>query len=208
MTMQTDKPAPKLVTIGRNGEIKLESKCDLAAWTIQELTRRAMNDVGKYIIKNVRLNVEKAFPFTIRKKGKKGHRLSERYQYWVRKRETDLILGIENKKKGAVTAWWADQLELDQFIPTHKGGQKPGPRGKDGDGNGVSMKYVMSGRYKKGRTKGHGTSFQPRRHLLEKFVKSHINEIVLIESQYLEYMNDESAAMAAIAETAGKEINE
>lgn len=205
----TSKPAPRLIKIsGRTGNVTYESKCDLAKWTMQELTRRALNDVGTYVITNVRLNVEKAFPFTRRKKGSKQHRLSERYQKWVRKRETDLVLGIENKKQGAVTAWWADQLELDQFIPTHTGGQKPGPRGKDGDGNAVHMKYVMSGRYKKGRIKGHGSSFQPRRHLLEKFVKGHIAEIVRIESQYLSYMNDESSAMNAIAETADKEILE
>ena len=208
MTVATDKPAPKLIKIDRKGNVTFESKCDLAEWTIKELTRRAMNDVGKYIITNVRLNVEKAFPFTIRKKGKKGHRLSERYQMWVRKRETDLILGIENKKKGAVTAWWADQLELDTFTPTHTGGQKPGPRGNDAILGSVKMKYEMSGKYKKGRQRGHGSSFYPRRHLLEKFVKSHVDVITKIESQYLELMNDEPAAMAAIADTEGKEINE
>lgn len=198
---------PSVVKI-KKGNVEYTGKVDIAKYTLAELTRRAMIDVGKYVITNVRRNVEKVFPFTRRKKGKKGHKLSERYQYWVRKRETDLVLGIENKKEGAVTAWWADQAELDQFTPTHTGGQKTGPRGKDGDGNAVHMKYEMSGRYKKGRTKGHGSSFQPRRHLLEKFVKGHIDEIVRIESQYLSYMNDEDAARAAIAETAEKEIQE
>lgn len=192
-------PIPRLVKIGRNGEITFESKCDLAQWTIQELTRRAMIDVGKYIITNVRINVETAFPFAKGKKGKKRHKNSERYQYWVPKKENYLVLGIENRKKGAVTAWWADQLELDSFVIP--------PRGKRKES--ISPGKAKSRAAKKsGKKSGFplGTANVPRRHLLETFTKKHIDKIVEIESQYLKTINNEDAAVALARATEEMEV--
>lgn len=192
------QPVPRLVRIKANGEIRYESKCDLAKWTIRELTRRAMLDVGKYIITNVRRNVETIFPFAIGKRGKKGHRNSERYQYWVPKIENYLVLGIENRKKGAVTAWWADQLEMDSFVVPPKGKRKKTIKPFEAELRAVKIRVP-------------GFNFVPkprieRRHLLEKFTKTHIDNIIEIESQYLQTINNESAAVALARATEEMEV--
>lgn len=161
---------PSVVKIKR-GNVEYTGKVDVAKYAIQELTRRALLDVGRYVTYNVRKNLKAAFPFT------KHHRMAERYQYWVLKKENELILGVENLKKGAKTAWWADQMETNSFL-------RP-------DG---------------GTTQGQGGIHAPRRHLLEKFVKSHIDKIVEIESQYLKTINNESAAVALARSTEEMEV--
>lgn len=100
-------PLPKSVTkIKRNGVEFVES-VDRANYLITELTRAAMKDVARYILRIVWKEVRGINEFT-----KKMRYSGGRYQYWVRKKECDLQLGIENTKNGAETAWWADQAEL------------------------------------------------------------------------------------------------
>ena len=178
---------PSVVKI-KKGNVEYTSKVDIAQYTIQELTRRALLDVGRYVTYNVRKNVQAIFPFTgvVVKK----HRASERYQYWVLKKENELLLGVENRKKGARTAWWADQLELDSFVAPPRGNPKSAAKKQD---NAKARKAQKRG---KGKSTGLGTANMPRRHLLEIFVKKHINKIVEIESQYLQTINNEPAAIA------------
>ena len=167
----------------KRGNVEYTSKVDIAKYTIKELTHRAMLDVGKYVTYNVRDRLRKHFPFT------RHHRAALRYQYWFLKREGHLLLGIENIKKGAVTAWWADQLELDKFVApptTSSASQK---------------------RKRRRRKKIHpSTPNNPRRHILEVFVKTHIDKIVEIESQYLRKIDDEDAAVALAAATEDMEV--
>jgi len=100
-------PLPKSVTkISKNG-VEFVSSVDRANYLITELTRAAMKDVAKYVLRIVRANVR-----AISSQTKKMRYAGMRYQYWVRKRECDLQLGIENTKFGAESAWWADQSEL------------------------------------------------------------------------------------------------
>lgn len=100
-------PAPKSVTkISKNG-VEFISSVDRANYFITELTRAAMKDVAKYVLRIVRANVR-----AISSQTKKMRYAGMRYQYWVRKKECDLQLGIENTKHGAESAWWADQSEL------------------------------------------------------------------------------------------------
>ena len=100
-------PLPKSVTkISRNGVEFVES-VDRANYLITELTRAAMKDVARYVLKIVRANVR-----AISNQTRKMRYAPLRYQYWVRKQECDLQMGIENTKFGADTAWWADQAEL------------------------------------------------------------------------------------------------
>ena len=100
-------PAPKSVTkISKNG-VEFISSVDRANYLITELTRAAMKDVAKYVLRIVRSNVR-----AINSQTKKMRYAGMRYQYWVRKKECDLQLGIENTKHGAESAWWADQSEL------------------------------------------------------------------------------------------------
>ena len=98
---------PKSVTkISKNG-VEFISSVDKANYLITELTRAAMKDVAKYVLKIVRANVR-----GISRQTAKMRYAGMRYQYWVRKKECDLQLGIENTKHGAESAWWADQSEL------------------------------------------------------------------------------------------------
>ena len=100
-------PLPKSVTkISKNG-VEFVSSVDRANYLITELTRAAMKDVAKYVLRIVRANVR-----AISSQTKKMRYAGMRYQYWVRKKECDLQLGIENTKFGAESAWWADQSEL------------------------------------------------------------------------------------------------
>lgn len=99
-------PPKSVMKINKNGVTFTES-VDRANYFITELTRAAMKDVAKYILRIVWGNVRSINKFT-----KKMRYSGGRYQYWVRKRECDLQLGIENTSKGAETAWWADQSEL------------------------------------------------------------------------------------------------
>lgn len=97
---------PQATKISRNG-VELTSNVDRANYLITELTRAAMRDVAKYVLKIVRANVRGINNYTRRMRY-----AAMRYQYWIRKKECDLQLGIENTARGANTAWWADQSEL------------------------------------------------------------------------------------------------
>ena len=97
---------PQATKISRNG-VELLSNVDRANYLITELTRAALRDVAKYVLKIVRADVRGISNYT-----RKMRYAGMRYQYWLRKKEGDLQLGIENTSKGAETAWWADQSEL------------------------------------------------------------------------------------------------
>ena len=178
----------------KKGNVEYTSKVDIAKYTIRELTRRALLDVGRYVSYNVRKNLKAAFPFT------KKHRMSERYQYWVLKKENELILGVENLKKGAKTAWWADQLEMDAFVIPPRGVKKKAAKKND------DAKERKAKKRGKGKSSGLGTANTPRRHLLETFTKKHIDKIVEIESQYLRMINNEPAAIALAKATEDMEV--
>ena len=94
-------PLPPSVTkISKNG-VEFTSNVDRANYLISELTRAAMKDVAKYILKLVRAKAR-----AINNETRRMRYVGTRFQYWVRKKETDLQLGIENTAKGA------DQAEL------------------------------------------------------------------------------------------------
>lgn len=95
-----------VVKLSKKG-VEYTSSVDRVNYTITELTRRAMMDVGRFVLYQVSAKVRGINKFT-----KKARYAPKRYQMWVPKRENYLVLGIENTKKGANTAWWADQSEL------------------------------------------------------------------------------------------------
>ena len=97
---------PSVTKITKNG-VEFTSSVDKANYYIEELTRAAMKDVGRYVTRLCASEVK-----GISKYLRKMRYASRRYQFWVRKKENDLILGIENTKYGANSAWWADQAEL------------------------------------------------------------------------------------------------
>lgn len=99
-------PVPSVTKITKTG-VEFTSSVDRANYCIAELTRAAMKDVGRYITRLCAQEVRGISKFT-----RRARYAPRRYQYWVRKQENDLVLGIENTKFGAESAWWADQAEL------------------------------------------------------------------------------------------------
>ena len=97
---------PSVTKISKNG-VEFTESVDRANYLITELTRAAMKDVARFILRIVRSNVR-----GINNQTRRMRYAPLRYQYWVRKKECDLQLGIENTARGAETAWWADQAEL------------------------------------------------------------------------------------------------
>jgi hypothetical protein len=104
-------PVPKSVMKikVKQGQSTLEftSSVDRVNYTLKELIRRANMDVGRFLISEIRRKVRAINRYT-----KKGQNIPKRYQYWARKKEGDLIIGVEKTSEGAVSAWWADQAEV------------------------------------------------------------------------------------------------
>ena len=80
-------PIPKSVTkVNKDGSVTFTDNVDAANYLIEELTRAALRDVGKFVCKLTRQKIKR-----------RTGRLAKNTQYWVRKRETDLLVGF---KKG------------------------------------------------------------------------------------------------------------
>lgn len=79
---------PKYVTIKR-GEVEYISGLDRCQYTIKELSRAALRDVGKFVCQNARKKIP-------RRKGKARRNL----QYWVRSKQDHPDLKIGYKKPG------------------------------------------------------------------------------------------------------------
>ena len=95
-------------TKGSDGyELTFVSSVDRVNYTLRELITRANKDVGRFLVAEIRNKVRGINPFL-----RKARRAPERYQYWVLPKENVLVVGVENTKKGADTAWWADQAEV------------------------------------------------------------------------------------------------
>lgn len=93
-------PMPKSVTkVSKNG-ITFTSNVDKAQYTIQELSRRALFDVAKFLRKEMIKELKKL-------PGMKGSkRIYNSTQYWVRKQEGDLQIGFKH------SGWYGMQQEL------------------------------------------------------------------------------------------------
>jgi hypothetical protein len=92
-------PLPKSVTKVKKDGIEFISNVDRAQYTIQELTRAALKDVGKFLRKRV-VQELKQLP------GMKKHRRIYNLQYWARRKEADLQIGFKHE------AWYSVNQEL------------------------------------------------------------------------------------------------
>lgn len=81
-------PLPPSVTKIKNGKIEYISNVDRVKYTLEELTRAALRDVGKFLCNRFRSGFYGTYK---RKKGKVG----KYTQYWVRKKSCDLQIGIK-----------------------------------------------------------------------------------------------------------------
>lgn len=92
-------PVPSSMKITKNG-VEYTSSVDKVKYTIAELTRAALKDVGKFLRKRMIQKV-KVLPGL-----RKSKRPYNAFQYWVRKKETDLIVGIKHG------TWYGEAQEL------------------------------------------------------------------------------------------------
>jgi len=95
-----------VVRFDRNG-VKYISSVDKVQYLIQELTRAALRDVGRFVSRTC--NTE-AMKLPGMKKSRRVRGKSSAFQYWVRKKEGDLQVGIKHG------TWYGEEQELG----THK----------------------------------------------------------------------------------------
>lgn len=93
-------PMPPSVTRINKDGVQFISNVDRAKYTLQELERAALKDTAKFLRKKM-LDELRKLP------GMRRHRrLWASTQYWVRKKETDLLIGFKHD------SWYGVQQEL------------------------------------------------------------------------------------------------
>lgn len=103
--MPVPKPKMKIKADG----IEYIEDFDKAEYYIEELTRAALRDVGKFI----RKATQKAYYSRFNKKtGSTFYGFKGSFGYWVRKKETDLLVGINVAEKDPQGASWFANQEL------------------------------------------------------------------------------------------------
>lgn len=93
-----------VVRFDKNG-VKFVSSVDHAAYTIDELTRAALRDVGKYISRQCRTKAGELKGLGKKKSGRVYGKKSA-FQYWARQVEGDLQVGIKHD------TWYGVDQEL------------------------------------------------------------------------------------------------
>ncbi|MBS6503980.1 MAG: hypothetical protein KH415_20610 [Clostridium sp.] len=81
-------PVPKSIVKIKKGNIEYISSVDRVQYTLAELSRAALRDIGKFICNKFRNTYYGIFK---RRKGRVG----KYTQYWVRRKECDLQVGIK-----------------------------------------------------------------------------------------------------------------
>ena len=165
-------PLPKSIVKMNKDGVTFTSNVDRVNYTIRELSRRALMDVGRFIQYectkkiNERPSVEKlanqrkANSTSTRVGtlgGGKRKRFKRVYQYWVRKNECDLKVGLHNTKYTNKMTWFGGLAEL-------------------------------------------GLNGHPEKRFLSNTVFENIDKIREIEAQYLSAIEDERKAISLIEE--------
>lgn len=75
---------PKSVVKIKKDGVEFTSSVDRVSYTIRELTRAALRDVGKLVCRRTRQKIRR-----------RTGRLVKNIQYWVRKQEGDLLVGFK-----------------------------------------------------------------------------------------------------------------
>lgn len=88
--------------------VEFTSSVDRCNYTIRELTRAALRDVGRYVVRQCTRKARRLEGL--------GHTryIQKRFQFWVRKQEGDLQVGIHNvmKNKNPGETWYGMDQEL------------------------------------------------------------------------------------------------
>lgn len=99
---------PKSVVKFDKDGVKYVSNVDYCQYSIQELTRAALKDVGKFVCRQCNTNAFKLWK-GLRHNGKMANRIKgsrSAFQYWVRSRSCDLQVGIKHR------TWYGVKQEL------------------------------------------------------------------------------------------------
>lgn len=84
---------PKSVVKFKKGNVEYTSSVDRASYTIQELTRAALRDVGKFVTRKCN---EEGMKLPGMKRSSRVRGRNSAFQYWVRKKDRDLQVGIKH----------------------------------------------------------------------------------------------------------------
>lgn len=136
---------PSVVKINRDG-VEFTSNVDRVQYTLEELERAALRETAKFLRRRMVQKLKKLPGM------RRGRRIYNSTQYWVRRREVDLLIGFKHG------TWYGVDQEL-------------------------------------------GTEGQPRRNILRGTVMEHIDEIRLIQGQYISAIEDENRALGLIDES-------
>ncbi len=98
-------PIPPSVTKTIKGNVTIVSSVDRCSYTIRELTRAALRDVGKYVCITCNRAAQRLYHGSMQH-SKRVRTLKQNFQYWVRSRESDLQVGITHD------SWYGVQQEL------------------------------------------------------------------------------------------------
>lgn len=91
-----------VVKFSRNG-VTYISSVDRVNYTIRELTRAALRDVGRFVARTCN---SQAMKLPGLKKSRRTRGKSSAFQYWARKKECDLQVGIKHN------SWYGVEQEL------------------------------------------------------------------------------------------------
>ena len=91
-----------VVKFSKNG-IEYTSSVDRASYTITELTRAALRDVGRFVARTCNAA---AMQLPGMKHSRRVRGRTSAFQYWVRRKDTDLQVGIKHG------TWYGEQQEL------------------------------------------------------------------------------------------------
>lgn len=84
---------PRSVVKFKKGTVEYTSSVDFAKYAILELTRAALRDVGRFV---ARSSNSAAMQLHGLKKSRRVRGKTSAFQFWVRKQETDLQVGIKH----------------------------------------------------------------------------------------------------------------
>ena len=109
-------PLPPSVTRTTKDGVKITSSVDRCAYTIKELTRAALRDVGKFVCIKANMTAQQLYGGGLKKtKRVRGLTKTNAFQYWARKKEGDLQVGITHN------TWYGVEQELGSSKMKKKG---------------------------------------------------------------------------------------
>ena len=103
---------PRSVTRTTKDGVIFISNVDRCSYTIKELTRAALRDVGNFIVITANKKAQKLYHNSM-KNSRRVRGKSSIFEKWVRPRECDLHVGMGNIKKGKTgDTWYGIKQEL------------------------------------------------------------------------------------------------